>query len=261
MRSNVRCSRPLACGLVRGAHALLSYSPAAEIGRQTTTTLLVADLVMTTRGGVSDAALYPYLLAMREELYVAQRAEERFWEARERWFDALDRPPEDDLFGALEGEQDMIAAAETLLTAFARLSLYLFPAYDRAPARARGIALRNALGIDETHPLNDRAARNAWMHLDEELDRAVFERGEEFVEVYRVTRGHWPSAQLRDRRILFTLNADTLTLTVAGRAVNIRQIMTELNGIGYHIMRAADDVAHRLNVASGDAGNDIAPIV
>ena len=203
--------------------------------------------------GLGDAALYPYLLAMREELYTAQRTTERLYEARSRWISALD-DPDNELFAGIEAEQDMMGAVELLLTAHTRLSLYLFPAYDRPPARGRGRALRALLAIPDNHPIGNRDARNAWMHVDEHVDRAVFDRGEEYVEAYRVLRTQWPTARLLPRNILTIFNADTLMLRVAGTAYNIHSLNDDIDNVGAALMRTIPDVEHRLDLDGQRAG-------
>lgn len=196
---------------------------------------------------MNDAALYPYLLAMREELYTAQRTSERFWEFREAWHRALD-DPDGDLSAGIEAEQDMMGAVELLLTAHARLSLYLFPAYDKQPARGRARILRQCLGIPDDHPIGNRDARNGWMHVDQEVDRAVFDRGEEFVEAYRVVRSDWPSAEQAPRGILTIFNSDSLVLKVAGNSYDLKKLNAEIDEIGVALFRVIPDVEHRLNL-------------
>lgn len=198
--------------------------------------------------GMSDAALYPYLLAMREELYIAQRADERLRESIQRWLNAAEEP-NGDLFAAVDAEQDMLGAVELLLTAHARLSLYLFPAYDRPPARGRAKAIRSCLGVANDHPIGSREARNAWMHIDEEVDRAVFERAEEFVEAYRVVRKGWPSAKRPPRSVLTVFNVDSLVLHIAGHKHNIKELIRHVDHIGIALFRAIPDVEHRLDLA------------
>lgn len=199
---------------------------------------------------MTDAALYPYLLAMREELYVAQRAEERLRESIYRWLSAAE-PPNNDPFAAVDAEQDMLGALELLLTAHARLSLYLFPAYDRPPARGRAKAIRSCLSVTNDHAIGNRDARNAWMHIDEEVDRAVFDRAEEFVEAYRVVRKGWPSAKHPPRSVLTIFNLDTLVLHVAGKRHDIKELTRHVDQIGAALFRVIPDVEHRLDLAGG----------
>lgn len=203
---------------------------------------------------MTDTALYPYLLAMREELYIAQRADERLRESIERWLNTAAQPSSD-LYADIDAEQDMLGAVELLLTAHGRLSLYLFPAYDRPPARVRARAIRRCLGVADDHPIRGRDARNAWMHVDEEVDRAVFDRAEEFVEAYRVVRKGWPSAKQAPRSVLTIFNVDSLVLHVAGNGHEIKELMRHVDQIGTALFRVIPDIEHRLDRAGVTASD------
>lgn len=62
---------------------------------------------------------------------------------------------------------------ESFLTAYARLSLLIFPTSHTTLARARKETMQMCLGVTDESALNDRELRDAWAHHDERLDAAV----------------------------------------------------------------------------------------
>jgi hypothetical protein len=74
---------------------------------------------------------------------------------------------------------DVFMLFEALLAQWARLSLLFFPILDKKQEpgwrRKRGEVLRYLVDLPPDTVLGDREARDAWMHFDERLDRAVQE--------------------------------------------------------------------------------------
>lgn len=68
-------------------------------------------------------------------------------------------------------------AAESFLAVWARVSLLIFPLGGADPLtdfrKQRGDQLQSLLQLTNPAVLEDRELRNAWMHFDERLDRAV----------------------------------------------------------------------------------------
>lgn len=143
---------------------------------------------------LTERQLAPYLLETREivELMLGRFAEIR--ELSKRWVGLKDS--EDDQLGRFEAGERLdddtwretlwargdfqakyFSALEAFLAGWARLSLLLFPVggkdQDAEFRENRGSALRDALRVDGGSVLEDRGPRDAWMHFDERLDRAI----------------------------------------------------------------------------------------
>lgn len=82
--------------------------------------------------------------------------------------DAADRSAQ------LRAQAHLFDTLESFLTAFARVSLLIFPV-SRCPfAQKRGATMQQCLAQDySSSPLNDRDLRDSWMHHDERMDSAV----------------------------------------------------------------------------------------
>lgn len=84
------------------------------------------------------------------------------------------------LYASSMAQSDLFLELEAFLAGWARLSLLFWPAPKRhAPnaafTRERGRILRDFLRLDDSHVLNDRKLRDAWMHTDERFDAAWLE--------------------------------------------------------------------------------------
>ena len=110
------------------------------------------------------------------------------------------------------------AALEAFLAGWARLSLLLFPLEGKGPdaasRAARGRAIRDELGIAASTILADRELRDAWMHFDERLDRALF--GGTFGERYRFVRSTKANQLIQSTIIL--LEVDSLVVHYTTRS-------------------------------------------
>lgn len=128
-------------------------------------------------GGLHREAVYTYLTAMRDEVRAAYRSWQQIQDARRR-LRIVGRCVDAEVAGAqleeVEAEDQLTAAIQSLLTAQARLSLFLYPRSSAtARAETRAAELLRRLDINERHSISAREPRNSWMHLDESIDRYI----------------------------------------------------------------------------------------
>lgn len=152
--------------------------------------------------------IVPYLTELREVADSALYQYSRIEDAARRWLE-IDmqfeeearlafRIIDDDEFATklTESATRQTHIAEELGGFFAtwnRLSSLLFPSIGEGERgelrRERGAELRRLLGLRETSLLNSRPLRDAWMHFDARLDRAVLD-------------GYWATSRQRFARAL-----------------------------------------------------------
>jgi hypothetical protein len=132
----------------------------------------------------------PYLIELREIVEIAIYEYTRLDEAARRWYEI-----EQELMEQAKswdfGEQEFQAklndsptrqtrifnALSVFLAAWSRASLIIYPLGgddDLVEFRLeRGARLQHLLGLPGMSPINNAALRDAWMHYDKHLDRAV----------------------------------------------------------------------------------------
>lgn len=156
---------------------------------------------------------------------------DRIEKARDQWL--LSRSRADEQVGAAvdDFEHDVFAEAlnsstlaqsdfflelEAFLAGWARLSLLFWPAPGRNSPIAsftqdRGRILRDFLQLDNSHPLNDRNLRDAWMHTDERFDSAWLD-------------GRWGNRQqfVRTKNVGAAIKNSVRVLDVEGLTVHFR---------------------------------------
>ena len=144
----------------------------------------------------------PYLYELRECTHSALALLERVEAGARAWLageEALDRADTAERAGHvvlaptaydahhIQGvayQTEVFDTLEALLALWARTSLLVYPLPARGKAddlgafrAARGARLQALLGLAPESRLADREFRDAWMHFDERLDRAVRDRG------------------------------------------------------------------------------------
>jgi hypothetical protein len=125
----------------------------------------------------TDSALYQleHFERTAEEWLTLRRSLEGHLKKNRRQFDQV--AYNSDLNESASRQTHIFDSLEAFLAAWARLSLLIFPLRghdDLAAFRVeRASVLQWCLGLDDSHVLNNRALRDAWMHFDERLDRAV----------------------------------------------------------------------------------------
>jgi hypothetical protein len=138
--------------------------------------------------------IVPYLIELREITGTAIYEYTRLDEAARRWCELDRQLTELALTASTEMDNDEFAAKldnsptqqtrifdalSVFLAAWARVSLIIFPLGgddDLAGfRRERGSELQRLLGLSPTSAIHNGALRDAWMHYDQHLDRAVIE--------------------------------------------------------------------------------------
>lgn len=189
-------------------------------------------------------AVYTYLAAMRDEARAAYRSWQQIQDARSRLRAvAVDDASEDGcaLSEAVEAEERLLAAIQALLTAQARLSLFIFPqrtAGARAATRAAELRLR--LGIGEVHEISERGPRNAWMHLDESIDAYIWE-----IDPVGLVTAHFGDARDArssgdDRRVLRLIDPMANTISLLGASHDIERIFKSVKDVALRIDQAIE---------------------
>lgn len=138
---------------------------------------------------------------------------------------------------------------EAFLAAWARLSLLFFPASQNSKSTNRGTVLRKVWLVNSrTSPLADRGLRNAWMHFDERLDRAIeshtLGNRQEFT-----TAAKGPVAVGRSVRVV-----EMDTLVVRYRDEGGRSHKTDLRALGHYLHGLASQfqkTQHRFRALTG----------
>ncbi len=129
-----------------------------------------------------------YLFEIRDELLAALWHFEQLEGAATRWLEL------DDAWRAADEEEEAEAASvhesirqqafifdalEAFLSAWARVSLLIFPVIGRGPLAGwreeRAATLQKLLMVVDLQIIEDRDLRDAWMHFDERLDDMVRE--------------------------------------------------------------------------------------
>ena len=199
--------------------------------------------------------LYIYLLGIREELYAAAHAHARIVDAAARVRDSEDNEPgeRDDLFEEVDAQDDLRAAIEALLSAHARLSLYLFP-NPRAGARGgtRAKELRDRLEVSDDHALRAREPRNTWMHLDESIDARVWEGEAE--DLIHEHFGDLDLALLADaeRRIVRIIDPAAHQIVLLGQRFDLDEIYRQTMNISPALELAIGEIEAELEREFGD---------
>jgi hypothetical protein len=122
-----------------------------------------------------------YLFEVVRESEIVEESYRRFEAAAEEWIKAQYAPERTVpvVWKGTKAEKDMLVAIEGVLSGFARVSLFFFPAAKPGSfADTRGEQLRSMLAIDGSSPLANRTLRNHWMHFDERLDAHVQQKGQ-----------------------------------------------------------------------------------
>lgn len=116
-------------------------------------------------------------------------------------------------------QSEIFDGVEAFLAAWARLSLIFKPGERRSsPFREftvmRGHTLRGLYGLEATHPLLVRSARDNWMHSDERLDQAWIEarlgNRQSFVNTGRVKAALRQSIRVIDVEALTVYTRDEI---------------------------------------------------
>jgi hypothetical protein len=130
---------------------------------------------------LTDEQAKHYLFEIAQESELVERLHARFQNAADRWLQAHHQEARDGrvAWTSLESEREMQETLEGILSAYARVSLFVFPAGTAGErGRARAARLRELLEITADHRIGNRNLRNHWMHLDERLDEALETTGE-----------------------------------------------------------------------------------
>lgn len=189
---------------------------------------------------LSAFALGPYLLEIHEiadsllfQLQQIEDAAGRVIKAREAAESAERVGParfDQELFAAAlntqgRAQNDLFAAIESFLAAWARLSLLFFPAARPGSfAAIRGELLVEVFDLPADSPIRDRRLRDSWMHFDERLDTMIAHTA------WRSRHRFVLSADVRDNeQALRVVEIDTLRVHYRGRdlerrVVNLRSL-------------------------------------
>ncbi len=194
--------------------------------------------------------LYLYLLAMRDELFAAAHAHVRIGEASTRLHatEDWDRTQPFDDFEEVDAQDDLTAAIETLLSAHARLSLYLFPHPSggaRAATRAR--VLRELLGVPDDHPLSRREPRNTWMHLDERIDELVWQGDGDFPILRLFDNARIASSSDNDQPILRLVDPGSREIMLLGERYRLDDIFRDVISIESALTKAINKLEEEFN--------------
>jgi hypothetical protein len=120
---------------------------------------------------------------------------------------------------SITGATRLIGTIEAFLAAYARASLILYP--TAKSEQARGTHLRAVLGIDASlapDRLKDRALRNGWMHLDEDIKSLAEDRNGRIAEGVVVPK-ETPWYAFVERGSIRMLNPEDLTIALPKRGV------------------------------------------
>lgn len=134
-------------------------------------------------------------------------------------------------------EREMLAAIEVMLSAFARISLFFFPARQSGSfGSQRGEALRKIVGIDGMHPVANRELRNHWMHLDERLDREI-QAGGDFPVGYLLKLRHEVTADTAARTVRL-IDPGAESVYVLGKRYALGELANAIAHIGQEVALA-----------------------
>lgn len=193
--------------------------------------------------------LYIYLLAIRDELFAAAHAHTRIAEAcvalsaTEDW----DRTERYDAFEEVDAEDDLTASIEALLSAYARLSLFLFPhPSDGARAATRGKILRERLGVPEDHALAHREPRNTWMHLDAAIDRRIWEGDDDSLILRTFGSARLAFMDDHDRHILRLIDPKARQIVLLGESYNLDDIFRHVDSVSRAVKTAIEEIEAEL---------------
>ena len=131
---------------------------------------------------------YPYYLSQKAErlflkelesvldiaLWRADEIELYMQERRDKGSVAEQSPPMGRWVKNVSGDTRLFGSVEAFFAAWARASLILYPTRDGNALRGRH--LRTALGLGQGfggEEYRDRALRDGWMHLDEDIDKIL----------------------------------------------------------------------------------------
>ena len=193
--------------------------------------------------GIHHEVMYTYLTAMRDEVYAAYRAQASISDARARLRVLARIENADDgnrLVDEVDAEDDVTAAIQDLLTAQARLSLFLFPHGSAgARARTRASALRDRLDVRDDHAIGVREPRNSWMHLDEAIDRYLWE-----ADPTDLVLRHYGAVSDSSNRRRVALQVDALNGTMAlfGVKYDLHDLFTSVKDIGVRVDKAIETI-------------------
>ena len=198
--------------------------------------------------------VYLYLRAMQDEAMVATFAYFRLADRARRLRELLsataslftdDGDDDAELLAAVghpamlernDVEEDLNAAIETFLSAQARLSLFLAPSpvgKMRGRAETRAAVLRERLGLQTEGQCGDRDLRNAWMHIDENIDAVVFERSADADLIVR----HLGSVSAGRERIVKLIDPEALSVTLLGAKYALPPIYDWIDDISRRLSR------------------------
>jgi hypothetical protein len=151
------------------------------------------------------------------------------------------------LNGAMRAQGATFALFESLLAAWARLSLLIHPIEGKgemASWRAeRGRILRGALNLGEQTLLANRSFRDSWMHFDERLDQAFLDGWlgnlQQFVRSAQVTVAVQNSVRVIDVESLTfhyrTRNGAQESVSIADVKACVLDVERGLQGVGPRI--------------------------
>lgn len=216
--------------------------------------------------------IVPYLIELREITGTALEEFATLEEAARRWCGIEDQLTQQARARASEFDENEFAAKlddsptrqthifdalSVFLAAWTRASLIIFPLDgddDLAGfRRERGAELQRLLGIPKTSVINNAALRDAWMHYDQHLDRAVRD-------------GYWRTRQRFVRSseaealkgsALRLVEADTLIVhfrdaSGAQRSASLRAIAAALADLAERIPVAWDRLRDEKSVLTAD---------
>lgn len=195
----------------------------------------------SAQGQMHQGAVYTYLTAMRDEVATALWSHLRIQEARRQLRarnDGEEAEHDDVRHEDVIAEDDLRTAIQSLLTAQARLSLFLFPQSSQVRAQFRATELRRRLDIDEQHPIRRRDLRNSWMHLDEAIDAYIWETDPSNLILSHYGDAHAVMTAGDARRVVCLIDPSASTISLFGREHDVESLYAEVRDVGLRLDRA-----------------------
>lgn len=205
---------------------------------------------------LNQAEITPYKLALRDSLDMAlyyfgelESAALKALGAQDRTA-AAERLTQDMLDKQGQAQREVFDHLDAFLSAFARVSLLLFPAASSAFAKRRAETMQRCLDLDESSMLADRVLRGSWMHHDERSDWAVQDNVGRSSQTFSRSTAH-PKEKLK--AFLRVIELDTLIVHYrdrdgALRQADVRKLASELKALdakrvgAFHGLPVPDDV-------------------
>ncbi len=195
-------------------------------------------------GGLRREAAYTYLTAMRDEVGVAYGSWLSIQDARRQLRSVASTEDAEDGVARLEeveAQDQLTAALQSLLTAQARLSLFLYPqGTSSARARTRAKELLRLLNIDGPHLISAREPRNTWMHLDESIDRYIWEHSPDGVVLSHYGDVRAAEASGDARRVVRLIDPMANVILLFGKSFDIEALFNVVKDVGRRVEQAIE---------------------